>query len=92
MKNIRKNIERYLDGLDKGWEQLPLEKQHKYIVYFFSVYVLLTAWILFKIWYDAKRFQNTVGIEHIENPVFREKESSSYQQDKGSTMLKKQEL
>jgi hypothetical protein len=89
MKNIRKNIDRWLDTLDKGWEQLPLEKQHQYILSFFTVYLLLTAWIIFKIWYDTARFHNTIVIEHIENPPLKEKESSAYLQDKGSTMLKK---
>lgn len=88
MKNIRKNIERWLENLDKGWEQLPLEKQHQYILCFFTVYLLLTAWIIFKIWYDTRKFHHTIVIEHIENPAHKEKESAAYLQDTGSTILK----
>lgn len=89
MKNIRKNIDKWLEGLDKGWEQLPLEKQHQYILCFFTAYLLLTGWIIFKIWYDTVRFHNTIVIEHIEDPVLDKKESAAYLQDTGSTMLKK---
>ncbi|BDU25198.1 nitrogen regulatory IIA protein [Flavobacterium sp. GSB-24] len=88
MKNIRKDIERWLDNLDKGWDQLSLEKQHQYILYFFTAYLLLTAWIIFKIWYDSRKFHQTIVIEHIENAAFKENESAVYQQDKGSTTLK----
>ncbi|GAA6765686.1 hypothetical protein AAFH68_16240 [Flavobacterium sp. CGRL1] len=88
MKNIRKNIERWLEGLDRGWEQLPIEKQHHYILCFFTVYLLLTAWIIFRIWYDTARFQNTAVIEHIENQGLNKKENAAELQDKGSPMLK----
>lgn len=88
MKEIRKNIDNLLDRLDKGWEQLPLEKQHHYILCFFTVYLLLTAWIIFKIWYDTARFHNAIAIEHIGDPVLNKKESSVYLQGKGSTILK----
>ena len=71
MKKIRANIDSYFDKLDERWRTLPLRKQHQYTLYFFVGYLLLTAGVIFKVWYDTAKSGNDMVIEHIENPVLK---------------------
>ncbi|AIM35296.1 nitrogen regulatory IIA protein [Sphingobacterium sp. ML3W] len=88
MKKIRKNMGRYFDKLDDRWRALPLRKQHLYILYFFVGYLLLTAGVIFKVWYDTAKSGNDMVIEHIENPILKKNESPAKWQDTISTILK----
>ena len=69
MKKLKENMDRYFNKLDECWKLLPVEKQHQYTLYFFVVYLLLTAGIIFKVWYDTSKSGNEMVIEHIENLV-----------------------
>ena len=71
MKKIRANIDSYFDKLDERWRTFPLRKQHQYTLYFFVGYLLLTAAVIFKVWYDTAKSGNDMVIEHIENPVLK---------------------
>ena len=71
MKKLRANIDSYFDKLDERWRTLPLRKQHQYTLYFFVGYLLLTAGVIFKVWYDTAKSGNDMVIEHIENPVLK---------------------
>lgn len=82
-------MDRYIEKLDKRWRALPIGKQHQYTLYFFVGYLLLTAGVIFKVWYDAGK-SNDMVIEHIENPVLKKKESPAALQDTVSTILKNQ--
>ena len=53
MKKLRANMDRYFDKLDERWQALPVRKQHQYTLYFFVGYLLLTAGVIFKGWYDT---------------------------------------
>lgn len=82
-------MDRYIGKLDECWRALPIGKQHQYTLYFFVGYLLLTAGVIFKVWYDAGKSNNIV-IEHIENPVLKKSESPARLQDSVSTILKNQ--
>lgn len=43
----------YFDKVDVKWRAMPIRKQHRYALYFFIGYLLLTAGVVAKIWYDA---------------------------------------
>jgi uncharacterized membrane protein len=89
MKKIKANMDSYFEKLDQRWQALPLRKQHQYTLYFFVGYLMLTAGVIFKVWYDAGKSDEMV-IEHIENPVLKKKESPATLQDTVSTILKNQ--
>lgn len=69
MKNLRTEIEKWLDGLDKRWDAMPLKKQQRFLRCFFTGYVLLTAWIIFQVCLDTARAAESIPMDHIENPV-----------------------
>ncbi|UTG65264.1 nitrogen regulatory IIA protein [Elizabethkingia anophelis] len=89
MKKLRENMDRYFDKLDDRWRALPVRKQHQYTLYFFVGYLLLTAGVVLKVWYDAGKSDDIV-IEHIENPVLKKRESPAALRDTVSTILKNQ--
>jgi hypothetical protein len=74
MKTIRINIDKWFDRQDKSWRGLSLEKQRKYTLCLFLVYLLLTSVVILKVWYDMSKSNNRMVIGHIENHV-RKKES-----------------
>ncbi|WP_324756200.1 nitrogen regulatory IIA protein [Sphingobacterium thalpophilum] len=88
MKKLRANMDRYFDKLDERWRALPLRKQHRYTLYLFIGYFLMTAGIIFKVWYDTSKSENSMVIEHIENPVLKKSERPAIPQDTLSTILK----
>lgn len=81
-------MDRYFDQLDDRWRALPMRKQHKYTLYFFLGYLMLTAGVIAKVWYDTGKSENDMHIEHIENPVLKKKESPASLQDSISIILK----
>jgi hypothetical protein len=89
MKKIKKNMDRYFEKLDERWRALPLRKQHQYTLYFFVVYLLLTAGVICKVGYDTSKSGNDMIIKHIENPVLKKSESPARLQDTLLTILKK---
>lgn len=78
----------YFEKLDGKWRALPVGRQHKYTLCFFVAYLILTAGVIFKVWYDAGKPDSNMVIEHIENPVLKKKERPSVLQDTLSTILK----
>jgi hypothetical protein len=89
MKKLRTNMEKWFDKLDERWRVLPLYKQHRYTLYFFAGYLLLTAGVILKVWHDAGKSNNGVLIEHIENPVLKKTAPAGSVQDTTSIILKK---
>lgn len=89
MKKLRTHMDKWFEKLDERWRTLPLSKQHKYTLYFFAGYLLLTVGVIFKVWYDASKSNNDMAIEHIENPVLKRKGSPTLLKDTLSTILKK---
>ncbi len=59
----------HFNKLNERWKSLSTDKQHQYTLYLFVAYLLLTAGVIFKIWYDTSKSGNHMVIEHIENPV-----------------------
>ncbi|RZM07010.1 MAG: nitrogen regulatory IIA protein, partial [Pedobacter sp.] len=73
MKKLRANMDRYFNKLDEHWRALPVGKQRQYTLRFFVGYLLLTAGVIGKVYYDTS--SNDMAIEHIENPVLKKSES-----------------
>lgn len=88
MKKLRVNIEGYFNKLDEQWRVLPVDKQHKYTLYFFIGYLLLTAGVILKVWSDAGKADSSLDIEHIENTVLKKKENPKKLQDTLTTIFK----
>lgn len=68
-------MDRYFDRLDDRWRELPVRKQHKYTLYFFLGYLMLTAGVIAKVWYDTGKSEKDMKIRHIENPVLRKEKA-----------------
>jgi len=81
-------MDKWFEELDKCWQSLPLHRQHRYTLYVFTAYLLLTAGVISKVWYDTARSDNKMTIEHIENPVLKKKENPGKLQDTLHTILK----
>ncbi|UKB78601.1 nitrogen regulatory IIA protein [Chryseobacterium sp. MEBOG07] len=79
MKNVRTIISNRCEKLDGKWRKLSARKQKKWVILFFTGYLLLTVGVVITVWYDAKT--NTVKQKsvtgHIRNPVVEPKESGS---------------
>ena len=88
MEKLRTNMDKWFAKMDERWKALPVGKQHKYTLYFFTGYLLLTAGVIFKVWYDTSKSENNMHIEHIENPVLKNSERPASPQDPLSTILK----
>jgi hypothetical protein len=88
MKNLRTNMSEWFDRLDQRWKVLPVRKQHRYTLCFFTGYLLLTIGVIFKVGLDTTRSDNDMVIKHIENPVGKKKESPATIQDTLITILK----
>lgn len=83
-------MDRYFDRLDERWRSLPVGRQHRYTLYFFVGYLLLTAGVVAKVWYDTRQSNNDMHIDHIENPMLKSNESPESLQDTLRTILKNQ--
>lgn len=88
MKNIRSNIDKWLESLDKRWDELPIQKQQQYALYFFTAYVLLTVIVIYNVWQDTAKSTNHMIIEHIDNHVIKKKESPAISKDTVQLILK----
>lgn len=78
----------YFEKLDKRWDELPIQKQHHYTLYFFAGYLLLTLVVISKVCYDTLKSNNTMTIKHILNPVLENKETPAPLQDTLQPTLK----
>lgn len=87
MKNLRTAISNWFDKLDGQWRAMPVAKQHRYMLLLFAGYALLSVIVLLEVCYDVAHSDNTMTIEHIENPI-RQNNSSVSPQDSIKTILK----
>ena len=81
MKKLRATIADYFDKLNDRFSALPLRKQKQYTLYFFVGYLLLTAIVICKLWYDSGKSYKNIDIKHIESPVLKKKEAPTGLQD-----------
>lgn len=88
MRNLRTNMDAWFEKMDERWLALPIRKQHRDALYFFTEYLLLTAGVIFKVWDDTAKSYNNMIIDHIETPVLSIKESPALLQDTLQTILK----
>jgi hypothetical protein len=88
MKKLRTKISKWFDRLDEQWRELPLKRQHRYTLLLFAGYALLSLVVILKVCYDVAQSNNKITVEHIENPVIRQKKSPVSPQDSISKILK----
>lgn len=88
MKKLRASIDAWFTKLDIRWRELSLRKQHRYTLYFFVGYLILTIGVLLNVWHDTGKPGHSLGIEHIENPILKNNESAKPLQDSLSIILK----
>jgi hypothetical protein len=88
MKKLRTDMDKWFEKLDEHWRALSLRKQHNYTLYFFVSYLLLTAGMIGKVWYETSNSRNDIGIEHIENPIHKKNASPTKLQDTLTTIYK----
>lgn len=88
MKNIRNDIDKWLELLDKRWEELPIKKQRQYLLHFFTGYLLLTTVVIINVCFTTARSKNDLDISHIESTVPLQKKSSAALQDSVKSILK----
>ena len=88
MKNLRTTISNWFDKLDGQWRAMPVKKQHRYTLLLFLGYALLSVAVLLKVCYDVAHSDNTMTIEHIENPINGQNKSSVSPQDSINKILK----
>ena len=81
-------MDKWFDKEGERWLALPIKKQHQYTMYFFTTYLLLTACVIFNIWYEIGKSENDLFIEHFENPLRKKEESPAVTLDTISTMFK----
>lgn len=88
MRKLQAQMDTWFEKMDERWLALPIRKQHRYALYFFTGYLLLTAGVIFKVWDDTAKSYNNMIIDHIETPVLSIKESPALLQDTLQTILK----
>lgn len=81
MKNLRTSINSWFDKLNGQWRAMPVKKQQRYMLLLFSMYALLSIIVLVKVCYDVAKPDNTIRIDHIENPVIRQGKSPVIRKD-----------
>lgn len=89
MKKIIATIGAWVDKIDSRWQALSLKKQHRYVLYFFGAYLVLTIAVLLKVGCDTAGSRNNMSIEHIKNPVVPNKKPDAPVRDSISKILKK---
>lgn len=74
MKNLRTTLYNEFEKLDLKWQNLPLKKQIRYVLYLFAFYMLLGVGVLVKVFYDLRN-SDEIEIEHINVPLVVDKDS-----------------
>lgn len=88
MKNLRAYITRWFEKMDDRWKALPVKKQHLYTLYFFTVYLLLTAVVLYKVTLDTGKSKAGLVISPIENRLLNKNISPSISKDSLTLIVK----
>lgn len=89
MKKWRTTISKWFDRLDEQWRDLPVKRQHRYTLLLFAGYAVLSLVVIAKVCYDVGKSDGKLTIEHIENPLIKQKKSSASPQDSITTILKR---
>lgn len=76
MKDLSTKIEDWFDKLDNRWRQVPIRTQRMVAILFFSLYALLSLYVIAKVCFDLGRASNEMVVEHIESPEILKQNSS----------------
>lgn len=82
------HLKNWFEKLDERWKALPVKKQHLYTLYFFTVYLLLTAVVLYKVAVDNGKSRTGLVISPIENPLLKKNLHSSISTDSLTSIAK----
>ncbi|WET69070.1 TraL conjugative transposon family protein [Sphingobacterium sp.] len=75
MKDLSTKIEHWFDKLDNRWRQVPIRIQRMVAILFFSLYALLSLYVIAKVCFDLGRASNEMVVEHIESPEIQKQPS-----------------
>ncbi len=76
MKNLSTKIENWFDQMDRKWRRVPIRTQRIVAILFFTVYALLSLYVLAKVCFDLGRASNEMIVDHIESPEIQTQNSS----------------
>ncbi|MCY1662615.1 nitrogen regulatory IIA protein [Chryseobacterium sp. SL1] len=87
LKALRINCE---NRIEEYWHSLSPRKQRRFVLLFFTGYLLVTGCVILKVWHDGKADaqMRKNEIEHIRNPTLQSKKQFG---DSSSIILKNQE-
>lgn len=88
MKKFTSSIDQFIKELELRWADIPVKKQRRYTLSFFTGYSLLTVGIIIHVIYQTGKPNENVRIEHIENPMEKIEKSKIVLQDSLSVNLK----
>lgn len=88
MKNLRSKINDWFEQLDVKWKAMPIGKQQRYTLLFFSSYFFLSVLVMLKVYYDVSKAHAKIAIDHIENPIIKKQKSKALPLDSIEIILK----
>ncbi|MFP3596889.1 nitrogen regulatory IIA protein [Chryseobacterium sp. SIMBA_029] len=73
MKKLKLFIDSCANRLEKRWQKLSARDQRKFLILFFTGYLMVTGFVIVTVWYDAKSESNMqkARIDHIRNPTLK---------------------
>lgn len=74
MKKLRIFLHTCETRLEQRWQKLSAREQKKWVILFFTGYLLLTGGVVLTVWYDAKTdpLQHKPVMGHIRNPMIEQ--------------------
>lgn len=88
MKIQKENKHNFFARLERRWQSMPIRRQHRYALYFFLCYLLLTTVVIFGMVLSTLKSENEMNIRHIEAPVMIKDKSPAEMGDSITTILK----
>lgn len=70
---IRDSISQWMEQQEARWRALPRDRQRKYTILLFALYLSISACVYIKYWCDAQSATKEMDFRHIENPVLKSK-------------------
>lgn len=81
MEKLKIHLDLYFEKLNRRWKQLPLKRQHQYMLYFFCGYLLMTIAVTIAVCFDIGNSDKGIVGGHIQNPIKPQKIVPGLSQD-----------
>lgn len=85
MKNLSTQIENWFDRIDNRWRRVPIKTQRLVAILFFTVYALLSLYVMAQVFFDLGRASSQSALEHMDSPDIQKRQ---YPDAGASTNLK----